>query len=173
MLLRLEQFSADDYATLISWVDSKELLMQFAGPAFVFPLTNPQLDDYLNDANRQVFKVVVSESDIAIGHAEIYLTQEWANLGRILIGKKEHRGKGLGQQITKLLLQTAFSTTGKTKAALNVFEWNIGAIKCYEKVGFTINPDKTLERKINGKNWIALHMVLDKSVFESMNLTLA
>lgn len=165
-MIRLERFHKDSYAALVSWVDSEETLMQFAGPAFHFPLTDEQLDKSLSDKNRFAFRAVDDKTNVPVGHGEIYLTEHSAHLGRVLIGKKEQRGKGLGQQIVNLLLDFTFSNLERTKLELNVFDFNIGAIKCYEKVGFVINPDKKLERKINGETWIALNMIIDKASWQ-------
>lgn len=134
------------------------MLMQSAVPVFVFPLTAVQLDKSLPDINRFAFKVVDSNSKNTIGHAEIYLTDTAAYFGRILIGDKAKRGKGIGEQIVHLLIAHTFSTTDKIIIKLNVFDWNTTAIKCYEKAGFTINMGKTLERTIEGQTWIALNM---------------
>jgi len=161
-MIRLEKFSKDDYDDLISWVDSEEMLMQFGGPLFTFPLTSGQLDTLLNDRNTISFSVVSTESNRSIGHCEIMISPDSAKLGRILIGEKEQRGKGLGQQIVGLLLEYTFSILQQTKVELNVFDWNTSAIKCYEKVGFTINPGKKLERKIKDETWIAINMVIDR-----------
>jgi len=98
------------------------------------------------------------------------LTEHSAYLGKILIGIKEQRGKGLGQQIVHLLLDVAFSTLGQPKVELNVFDWNIEAIKCYEKVGFVINPGKKNERQIKNETWTAINMVLDKSKWQRFQL---
>jgi RimJ/RimL family protein N-acetyltransferase len=165
-MIQLEKFVKKDYEQLICWVDSAETLMQFAGPVFVFPLTAEQLDKSLSDTNRQAFKVVDSRGHQTIGHAEIYLTDTAAYLGRILVGDKALRGKGLGQQIVHLLVAHIFSTTDKKIIELNVFDWNIGAIRCYEKAGFTIDPGKKHERKINGQTWIALNMIIEKQKWE-------
>ncbi|HVF80655.1 MAG TPA: GNAT family protein, partial [Flavisolibacter sp.] len=143
---------------LISWIDSEELLMQFAGPEFRFPLTKEQLDKSVNDSNRYAFKVVDAEQE-TIGHAEIYLTENSACLCRIIIGEKELRGKGVGQLIVRLLLNFAFTELNQDKAELNVFDWNTTAIKCYEKAGFVVSPSKKLERTVNGKVWTAVNMV--------------
>ncbi|MFX7739664.1 GNAT family protein, partial [Acinetobacter baumannii] len=83
-------------------------------------------------------------------------------LGRIIIGDKRLRGMGLGQQIVSSLLDYTFDVLGQNKVQLNVFDWNTSAIKCYEKVGFRINPEKNAERIINGQNWVALNMTIDK-----------
>lgn len=162
-MLKLEPFDKESYEDLISWVDSEEQLMQFAGPAFTFPLTKEQLEISLRDKNRFAFKVVNCQTNTTIGHSEIYLTGQSAYLGRIIIGDKTQRGKGLGQQIVKLLLALAFSDLGKTEVELNVFDWNVEAIKCYEKVGFIINPDKKNERQIKNEIWTAINMTIDKS----------
>lgn len=161
-MIRLEKFNKDFYADLICWVDSEEALMQFAGPAFTFPLTNEQLDISLSEKNRHAFRVIENQTNLSIGHCEIFLTDTSAHLGRILIGDKEQRGKGIGKQIVNLLLDLAFHNLNRTKAELNVFDFNIIAIKCYEKVGFVINHNKQFERKINDKTWTALNMTINK-----------
>jgi RimJ/RimL family protein N-acetyltransferase len=142
--------------------------MQFAGPAFAFPLTRDQLDKSLSDPNRFAFKVVDPGKEMVIGHAEIYLTKESAYLGRILIGDPQARGKGLGQQIVSSLLDYAFDVLEQTTVQLNVFKWNTGAIRCYEKTGFCINPDKKAERVVNGQTWIALNMNIDKQKWKRL-----
>ncbi len=165
-MVRLNQFRQAHYSRLIGWVDSAEMLMQFAGPRFTFPLTAEQLDKSLNDSNRVAFYVTNTETGICIGHAEIFLTGTSAKLGSLLIGDEGLRGKGLGQEMVSTLVDYSFNMLDQTKVELNVFDWNTAAIKCYEKVGFTINPDKKFEREINGKKWIALNMVLDKQDWE-------
>jgi len=164
--IRLEQFGRENYADLVAWVESEEALMQFAGPLLRIPLTAEQLDVSLRDKNRIAFRVVDNETGQGIGHAEIYLSENSAKLGRILIGDQQHRGKGLGQQIVRLLLDFSFTNFDIQMVELNVFDWNTAAIKCYEKVGFTINPGKTIERKLNDKTWIAINMTIESWRYE-------
>ena len=164
--IRLGKFDREGYARLISWVESEEALMQFAGPLFTFPLTAAQLDVSLSDKNRTAFTVIDNETNLSIGHAETYLMENSVKIGRILIGNKAYRNKGLGQQIVELLLTFSFSNYNRTTVELNVFDWNTAAIKCYEKAGFTITPDKKMERKIKNETWIALNMAIDKLKYE-------
>ena len=56
-MIRLELFGPDDFQQLIDWVDSEELLIQWCGSLFSFPLTTQSLEWYIRDTN------VVSESD--------------------------------------------------------------------------------------------------------------
>ena len=167
-MIQLEKFDQTGYDILLSWIESAEALMQFAGPAFTFPVTKEQLEISLSDLNRFAFKVADRNSEKMIGYAEIYLTKESAYLGRIIIGDRQKRGKGSGQQIVCHLLKYAFEILEQTNVQLNVFDWNTVAIRCYEKVGFQINPDKKAERKVNGQTWIALNMTIDKQKWKRL-----
>jgi len=162
-VIRLDKFDSSSFDKLISWIDSPEALMQFAGPSYSFPLTREQLEQSAQDPNRHAFKVVDTNSGNTIGHAEIHLTPDTAILRRILIGDASMRGKGLCSPIVEQLLQIVFAELNQSRVELNVFDWNAGAIRCYEKSGFVINPNKKLERTVNGKTWIALNMILDKA----------
>lgn len=71
-MIKLEPFTRTDFNRLISWIDSEEFLIQFAGPIFTFPLTTEQLELYITDKNRFPFKVIKPETGVVIGHSEIY-----------------------------------------------------------------------------------------------------
>lgn len=159
-MIKLEKFTSKHYTDLISWIDNEEDLMQFAGPAFSFPLTIEQLDKSLTNKNRYSFSVI--NKDENIGHCELYLKETAIHLGRILIGDKTLRGKGFGKQIVNELLDFGFKHFDRTTAELNVFDWNISAIECYKKVGFVINPEKSIQRKNNNQIWTAINMILEK-----------
>ena len=166
-MIHLEPFDKHHYDDLISWVETEEALMQFAGPLFKFPLTPEQLDESLSDKNRIAFRLGDSETNKGIGHAEIYLQENSIKLGRILIGDIAYRGRGLCPKIMKLLLDYAFANLDKDLIELNVFDWNQGAIKCYEKVGFAINPEKKLLRQVKDQTWTAINMRIDRSKYQT------
>jgi len=166
-MIQLEKFGREHYDDLISWVDSEEALMQFGGPLFKFPLTPEQLDESISDKNRIAFRLVDEETNKGIGHAEIFLQENSIKLGRILIGDKSQRGRGLCPKIMRLLLDYAFANLDEDLIELNVFDWNHGAIKCYEKVGFTVNPEKTLLRQVKDQIWTAINMRIDRSKYQS------
>ena len=161
-MIRLEKFDQSDFQILISWIDCAETLMQFAGPALVYPLTAEQLNASLSDSNRLAFAVVETNTENTIGHAEIYLGKETTYLARILIGEPQFRGRGIGREIVSQLLDYAFRKLNRTNVELNVFDWNSAAINCYENAGFIVNPNKSTERSFNGKTWIALNMTIDR-----------
>lgn len=160
-MIQLEKFDKKFYSELIDSVKDAKELMQFAGPEFVFPLTEEQIEKSLSDEKRIAFRVVNTSNNLTIGHCEIYFADDFAKLGRILIIDKTHRGKGFGEQTVKLLLDFISKNSKQTKVELNVFDFNVNAIKCYEKAGFVINPDKKRIRKVEEETWTALNMVLN------------
>jgi RimJ/RimL family protein N-acetyltransferase len=162
-MIKLEPFTPDDFGRLISWIDNKELLMKIAGPNFSFPLTVGQLQRYLNDKNSLAFNVVDVSNDDIIGHAEICLSDNGTcKLDKVLIGEKSNRGKGVGLQLINELVKYSFEKLDVREVELNVYDWNIAGIKCYEKAGFSFNYNKKMTITINNEVWTALNMTLDK-----------
>jgi len=161
-MIELKPFKKEDFLTLINWVKNEKNLMQFAGSIFTFPLSKNQLDKYLNDLNRKAYKVVDKTSGFTIGHSEIYLNKNTAKLCRILIGNLQYRGKGIGEKIVKELVQISFEEHHVKKIELNVYDWNIAAIKCYEKVGFSYDKGKTKTTKFKNELWTAVNMRIEK-----------
>ena len=167
-MISLEKFTENDFEDLISWINNIEELMQFAGPQLTFPLTNEQLQEILNNKNVLSYKVIENSTNSLIGHAEIFIKDNSFSLARILIGDINSRGKGLGKIIIGKLLDFGFTNLDKNTAELNVFDWNTSAIKCYEKVGFEINPNIKFDRKINDQIWIAINMTIDKNKWKKI-----
>ncbi|MET4083029.1 RimJ/RimL family protein N-acetyltransferase [Pedobacter sp. UYP30] len=166
MRIDLKAFTELDFETLKSWVGSEEELFQFAGKIFSYPLTDGQLTNYIKMGNRTVLKVVLKSTGQTIGHCELNFEHGNARLSRIIIGKSELRGKGLGEEIVRCMVELVFRDPKIYEVDLNVFDWNKGAIKCYEKVGFKINHSKIGEASVNGKIWSALNMVLQRNCAE-------
>lgn len=163
-MIKLEKFNNTDFERLITWVDNEEMLVQFSGPIFKFPLTTEQLEDYVKEKNRIPFKVIDTASEEVIGHAEIYKSEDnLAKLCRILIGEEKYRGKGIGEKIVNLLVKYSFEKLNVEKVELNVYDWNKQAIKCYEKSGFAINPDKINKIIVQENIWISLNMTVNKT----------
>lgn len=166
-MVELKQFDKADFDRLIQWIDSEESLIQFAGSIFNYPLTKEQLELYIADRKRFAFKVIEINTGKIIGHSEVYnLGNNSAKLCRILLGNKNYRGKGLGQEVVKKLVNFAFEKLDSSQIVLNVYDWNTSAIKCYEKVGFLTNPSEKGTTKFNNNEWISINMTLNKFNWE-------
>ena len=159
-VIRLEKFSENDFEKLISWISNEEDLIQFAGSIFSFPLTEEQLNNYIQTPEVNAYKAIYN--NIHIGHAEINFTENNPpKLCRILVGDKNFRSKGLCQQIVNALLNICKEKFNSKIVELNVFEWNESAIRCYEKVGFQFNREKQKEIVVDNKKWISINMIIE------------
>lgn len=165
-MIRLEKFGWKDYANLISWIVSEEILIQIAGRQLTFPVTEEQLDISQADKNRVAFSIINLETEKVIGHCELYLLENSAKIDRVIIGDSSMKGKGLCTRLMNLLLEYGFNVLDQPMIELNVFDWNTVAIRCYEKAGLRKNIDRTMEFEINGRKWIAFNMSIDKLSFE-------
>jgi ribosomal protein S18 acetylase RimI-like enzyme len=65
--------------------------------------------------------------------------------------KDIHRQKGIGRQLMEAILSALKSNREVVKANLNVTTTQIGAVKLYESLGFTITGTSHREIKINGE----------------------
>ena len=144
MEIELQPFERSDFSRLISWVSSPEFLLQWAGPIFHYPLTEDQLESYYSSgteapADRLVYKAIDRKSGEVVGHIELNLIDREnrsARLSRVLVGPDEKRNKGIGALMTNRILEIAFQENHLHRVDLFVFDFNIGAIQCYEKCGF-------------------------------------
>ncbi|PIF46433.1 RimJ/RimL family protein N-acetyltransferase [Chryseobacterium sp. 52] len=164
-MIELTPFKTEDTSELISNIKDKRALLQFAGPAYHFPLTKEQLENDMENKSRFMFKVSDAEGQHVIGHAQIFLKEKTFLLGRILIWDENNRGKGYGKKIVQELLQFGFNNFDRETAELNVYDWNTGAIECYKKVGFEIDPDVMSEVSIDNELWLSVNMKIKKSTF--------
>jgi len=140
----LERFQETDFPRLIDWINSERLMIQWGRWNFVFPLTVPQLSEYMKNTqgdkpNRIVLKGLTARNREVIGHIEldrISYTQGTASVCRVLIGPPEMRGKGYGQSLIREILRYAFENLVLRRVDLQVYAFNTSAIASYERVGF-------------------------------------
>ena len=162
-MIRLLPFHESDFDLFISWIDNEELLVTIAGTDLTFPLTNDQLRAYLKIENSHSFTIVDTTSNKKVGHAEIVLSGNGVfKIDKLLVGDRSLRGKGLGQEIIQELLQYAFTNLNASTVELNVFDWNVAGIRCYEKCGFTVNLDERKAFQTGNKTWTAINMTIEK-----------
>jgi RimJ/RimL family protein N-acetyltransferase len=165
--IKLVKFEQEDFERFKSWINNADELLQFAGPIFSFPVSNEQLVKYINDKRRIAYKAVLAHSNEAIGHCELNFENQLPRLSRILIADKEQRNKGYGKLVVKEMLNSLFTELGYDSADLNVFDWNAGAIKCYERIGFAFNNGLEVEYVHKGKIWKTRNMVISKTRWQT------
>lgn len=161
-MINLVPFLESDFDTFKSWITDEEQLFQFAGTIFSYPVTNEQLQKYIQMTDRKPYKVILNSTNEVIGHCEQNFENGNNRLSRILVTSEELRGQKIGEHIVRKMVNLFFKDEKVDQVDLNVFQWNKNAIRCYEKVGFKIDNTQTSTLIINDKTWTLLNMKLKK-----------
>jgi RimJ/RimL family protein N-acetyltransferase len=76
----------------------------------------------------------------------------------ITIGERDAWGRGLGTEVTELMLGHAFERLGLHRVGLSVFSYNLRAIKAYQKAGFKIEGRLREAIQRDGRYWDEIQM---------------
>ncbi len=145
-MIKLEPFEQNDFQQLIDWIDTEELLIQWSGSLFSFPLTIKSLEWYIRDTNvlnesdAFVYKALDMDTGDVVGHISLG-GLSWKNrssrISRVLVNPAATQ-KGICQQMTKAVVNIGFEELGLHRISLGVYENNKAALNCYLKSGFSI-----------------------------------
>lgn len=137
--VRLRAIRLDDAEELYHWVNTPILVRQSAPYTPVHgPAHEAWLRDIADDASRSVFAIEEVASDDLVGVVQlvaIHPVHRNAEM-RIRIGDPNARGRGLGPDALRLLLDHAWRDLGLRRVFAYVFSSNARAIAAYESVGF-------------------------------------
>lgn len=146
-MIRLEYFTPADFQQLIAWIDSEQLLKEWSGSLFAFPLTEDSLAWYIEGANDPsnpdafIYKAIDTETGQTVGHISLGSfseTNKAARITRVLVGNTAARGRGYCQGMIKAILRVGFEELGLHRISLGVYDFNKAAIGCYQKAGLQI-----------------------------------
>lgn len=118
---------------IVKWTNEKgkDFLEQWAGKSLDFPLTENQID-YLKD----IYSIFCENEFVGIIQ-KIRKEMDNVHIGRFLINP-ELTGRGLGKRALIEFINLIFQDENVNSITLNVFDYNAGAKKLYEKVGFKV-----------------------------------
>ena len=118
---------------IVKWTNEKgkDFLEQWAGTSLDFPLTESQIDDLKN-----IYSIFCENEFVGIIQ-KIRKEHDNIHIGRFLINP-ELAGKGLGKRALIEFINLIFQDEDVNSITLNVFDYNVGAKKLYEKVGFEV-----------------------------------
>ena len=118
---------------IVKWTNEKgkAFLEQWAGANLDFPLVIGQIDKLDN-----VYSIFCENEFVGIIQ-KIRKEMDNVHIGRFLINP-ELTGKGLGKRALIEFINLIFQDENVNSITLNVFDYNAGAKKLYEKVGFEV-----------------------------------
>jgi len=118
---------------IVKWTNEKgkAFLEQWAGASLDFPLTESQIDDL-----KDIYSIFCKNEFIGVIQ-KIRKERDNIHIGRFLINP-ELAGRGLGKRALIEFINLIFQDEDVNSITLNVFDYNAGAKKLYEKVGFEV-----------------------------------
>ena len=118
---------------IVKWTNEKGkgFLEQWAGKSLDFPLTESQIDNL-----KDIYSIFCENEFVGIIQ-KIRKEHDNIHIGRFLINP-ELTGKGLGKRALIEFINLIFQDEDVNSITLNVFDYNVGAKKLYEKVGFEV-----------------------------------
>ena len=118
---------------IVKWTNKKgkDFLEQWAGASLDFPLAIGQIDK-LDD----IYSIFCENEFLGIIQ-KIRIEMDNVHIGRFLINP-ELTGRGLGKRALIEFINLIFQDENVNSITLNVFDYNAGAKKLYEKVGFKV-----------------------------------
>ena len=152
---------------IVNWNEggSQDFLMQWAGRAFVHPITVEQVVADMKVCNT-VFEIIYEEEMIGtIAFINVDEKVGSAYIGHFLLNP-ELKGKGHGTAILQEFIIYCFGILKLKELTLKVFDYNKGALRCYEKNGFAETERVKTENGLE-----VLTMSLKKTKIESSNQT--
>lgn len=166
----LRAFEKDDLRHLYNWINDPDVTRyMFMGdrPAVMERL----LEAWEAEVKRQtdiVFAIVHKKTKKVIGSTGLYSINSISRHAefRVIIGETAYRGKGIGTEVTKLIINYAFDKLNLNKVWLGGNADNIGAIKSYEKSGFVKEGVLRQEIYRNGRYYDAVRMSILREEFK-------
>lgn len=125
----------EDLKTVLVWIRDNEDCKLWAGPMVRFPLILEHLKQDIKYSPGNTFAMQDAGGEL-LGLGQ--LLDKGSNrihLARVIIAPK-HRGKGLGEQFCRLLINEGLKRFGEVYFTLNVYSDNANAVKLYQKLGF-------------------------------------
>ncbi len=85
----------------------------------------------------------------------------------VMIGETDARGRGLGTETTRLMLDYGFTALGLHNIMLRVYAYNAAGLRAYQKAGFREFGRRSQSRLFAGRRWDEVHMECLVSEFSS------
>jgi ribosomal-protein-alanine N-acetyltransferase len=103
------------------------------------PLTASDVDRWYAAHTREPHAWIVDLDDHCIGTARLHDLDATGLHAWYAVGLfwRAHWGRGLGQEVTRLVLGYSFATLGLLRVKVRVLDFNQRAIDCYKRCGFT------------------------------------
>lgn len=156
MKIVLRPLKLKDVNGMLEWICDEETQQWFQTP--MEKKTEKDIINFIKAANiepedgKSIHLAVVDEKDEYLGTVSLKNYSERDQNAEFAISLRSYvRGKGIGREATKKLLQLAFDKWKMKRVYLNVLSDNAQAIRLYERCGFVYEGEFLQHLYIHGK----------------------
>jgi len=168
----LSPINIEDYDQYYQWLNESETTIYLS--VFHEIIARHQEKELLEklirtDSGNYMMAIVENDTNKLLGNCgllHVDFINRSAEFG-IFIGDKKYRGKGIGEEATRLILDFGFNALNLHHIWLRVFSFNKNAIGLYKKVGFKIIGTKRESRIIGNQKVDEILMDILPHEFES------
>lgn len=139
----LREYRESDKERIREWVNDPEVTRNLSNifiRGHTEPMSSGFVDRILRNEDRNGFYYIIARREDGEYLGQIDLAGiDWYNRRgtlAIVIPDRENRGKGIGSEAIRLLLDYAFNRINLHKVELEVYEYNKGAYELYLRLGF-------------------------------------
>jgi len=178
-LVRLTPLDHDrDPEVVAGWTHNTEF-MRMTSLELVRPLTAAQVKKQFEQIDKDMdegkrlfhYAVRLKEGDRLVGEARIDWI-EWSNGTasiRIGIPEPSDRRKGYGGEVLHMLLRFAFRELNLHHIEVSLPEYNVPALRFFEKHGFKIEVRRRQAVNRGGRRWDLIGMAILRPEWETLN----
>ncbi len=154
MNIYLRPMTKDDTDLIVAWRNKDEVRKHFIYQELFTRQSHEHWIETMVDTGKVVQMIICSQdTDQPFGSVyirDIDMQHRKGEYG-IFIGEDDARGKGIGTQAAKRMIEYAFETLKLHRLFLRVFADNLQAVRSYEKAGFVREAYLKDDVRIDGK----------------------
>jgi RimJ/RimL family protein N-acetyltransferase len=149
-MLQLRPLKQKDIEEIQHFITSEEEFWLWnQGRFLAYPVSEESIKEYFNslEGDSRVWSMCAWEDDELVGHVQLRLLKEECDclkLGMIFLNPHK-RKMGYGSKMLTLVLEYAKHCLAVDKVRIGVYEDNIPAKKCYERLGFHLADSKLFQ----------------------------
>ena len=168
-MIDLRPIEETDIPDLARWLNDPNIThyMFYGQKPMNLAQTRTMILDQVMASNNTVF-LIVDRKSVPVGFCGLYDIHASARQAafRILIGEPSHWKKGIGTEVTELLTWYGFDRLNLHRIWLGVTSGNTGAIKAYEKAGYTVEGTLRDDLYRNGRYYDSIRMAILRPEYE-------
>jgi len=161
-----ENLSEENYPLLLQWMTDLETIRYlYSAKRMVEFKTVEDVKSFLAEEGDEVFWGIYTREDVFIGYTSLcsFQGKEQCEFS-IFILDKNYWGKGIGLEVTELMLDYVFNVLSIGVVVLETSEFNKNAIKLYERTGFQVTKVMPYDRTVwhDGKWILSGSVIMEK-----------